>query len=117
MFNFKKVLGLDPTDRALKRYREIVKVINSFSDSLKSASDGEIKARFTDLRSHVETDSDLDKILPEVFAIVREVSDREIGLRHYDVQLIGGIALHEGKIAEMKTGEGKTLVAPLDSRC
>ncbi len=112
--SLKKLLGLDPNDRALQKYSALADIVNSYSDGLKSKSDGEIKSRFQELKSQVlEGNSELDDILPEVFAIVREVSDRTIGLRHYDVQLIGGMALHDGRIAEMKTGEGKTLVAPL----
>ena len=112
--SLKKLLGLDPNDRALQKYSALADIVNSYSDGLKSKSDGEIKSRFQELKSQVlEGNSELDDILPEVFAIVREVSERTIGLRHYDVQLIGGMALHDGRIAEMKTGEGKTLVAPL----
>lgn len=112
--SIKKVLGLDPNDRALKKYTSLVEIVNSYSDEIHKKTDDEIKTRFTELKSHVQDDSEsLDDILPEVFAIVREVSERTIGLRHYDVQLIGGMALHDGRIAEMKTGEGKTLVATL----
>ncbi len=106
--NIKKLLGLDPNDKALKKYSGLVDIINSFTDDIHTKSDDELRARFNELRPH-----DTDDILPEVFAIVREVSERTIGLRHYDVQLIGGMALHDGRIAEMKTGEGKTLVATL----
>lgn len=112
--SIKKVLGLDPNDRALKKYTSLAEIVNSYSDDVHKKTDEEIKSRFTELKSHVQNDSEsLDDILPEVFAIVREVSERTIGLRHYDVQLIGGMALHDGRIAEMKTGEGKTLVATL----
>ncbi|MBR0151967.1 MAG: preprotein translocase subunit SecA, partial [Synergistaceae bacterium] len=110
----KKFLGLDPNDRALQKYSGLVDIVNSYSDGINAMSDDEIKSRFSELRSQVqEGTTTLDDILPEVFAIVREASERTIGLRHYDVQLIGGMALHDGRIAEMKTGEGKTLVAPL----
>ena len=112
--SIKKVLGLDPNDRALKKYTSLAEIVNSYSDDVHKKTDEEIKSRFTELKSHVQDESEsLDDILPEVFAIVREVSERTIGLRHYDVQLIGGMALHDGRIAEMKTGEGKTLVATL----
>ncbi len=112
--SIKKALGLDPNDRALKKYTSLVEIINSYSEDVHAKSDDEIKSRFNELKSNVQDDSDsLDDILPEVFAIVREISERTIGLRHYDVQLIGGMALHDGRIAEMKTGEGKTLVATL----
>lgn len=108
---FKKFLGLDPNENALKKYTSIVDIINSYAEEIHSKSDDEIKSRFNELKLNLP--EDLSEILPEVFAIVREVSDRTINLRHYDVQLIGGMALHDGRIAEMKTGEGKTLVAPL----
>ena len=115
IFNkIKKFLGLDPNENALKKYSALVEIINSYADEIKAKSDDEIKSRFAELRTQVNENPDvLDDLLPEVFAIVREVSERTIGLRHYDVQLIGGMALHDGRIAEMKTGEGKTLVAPL----
>ena len=110
----KKLLGLDPNERALRKYSELVEIVNSYSDIVNKKSDDEIKSRFLELKSQVQDGTQtLDDVLPEVFAIVREVSDRTIGLRHYDVQLIGGMSLHDGRIAEMKTGEGKTLVAPL----
>ena len=110
----KKLLGLDPNERALKKYSELVEIVNSYSDIVNQKTDDEIKSRFLELKSQVQDGTQtLDDVLPEVFAIVREVSDRTIGLRHYDVQLIGGMSLHDGRIAEMKTGEGKTLVAPL----
>ena len=115
IFNsIKKFLGLDPNDRALKKYKALVDIVNSYSDEIHSKSDSELKSRSLELKSIASENPDaLDDMLPEVFSIVREVSQRTIGLRHYDVQLIGGMALHEGKIAEMKTGEGKTLVATL----
>ena len=109
--NVKKILGLDQNANALKKYSSLVDIINSYADEIHSKSDDEIKSRFNELKLNLP--ENLDDILPEVFAIVREVSDRTINLRHYDVQLIGGMALHDGRIAEMKTGEGKTLVAPL----
>ncbi|MBR0232697.1 MAG: preprotein translocase subunit SecA, partial [Synergistaceae bacterium] len=107
----KKFLGLDQNANALKKYSGLVDIVNSYADDIHSKSDDEIKSRFNELKLNLP--DDLSEILPEVFAIVREVSDRTINLRHYDVQLIGGMALHDGRIAEMKTGEGKTLVAPL----
>ncbi len=112
--SIKKFLGLDHNDRALRKYSALVDIVNSYSDSVKALSNAEIKSRFNDLRQQVhDNGQNPDDVLPEVFAIVREVSQRTIGLRHYDVQLIGGMTLHDGCIAEMKTGEGKTLVAPL----
>ena len=112
----KKLLGLDPNDRALKHYSGLTDIINSYTQDVHAMTDDEIKARFLELKAQVqdeEAPAELDDIMPEVFAIVREVSERTIGLRHYDVQLVGGMALHDGRIAEMKTGEGKTLVATL----
>ena len=109
----KKLLGLDPNDRAIKHYSGLTDIINSYSQDIHAKTDDEIKARFLELKAQVQDEDALDDVMPEVFAIVREVSERTIGLRHYDVQLIGGMALHDGRIAEMKTGEGKTLVATL----
>ena len=109
----KKVFGLDPNDRALKRYEEKAQEINELESELVSLSDDELRKKGQDLRFRARQDEPLEDLLPEVFALVREVSRRTIGLRHFDVQLMGGIALHEGKITEMKTGEGKTLVATL----
>ena len=112
----KKALGLDPNENALKKYSAIVDEINAIN--LEAKSDEELKAMALELKARargndeIEAES-LDELLPEVFALVREVSKRTLGLRHYDVQLIGGMALHHGQIAEMKTGEGKTLVATL----
>lgn len=114
MFNgIKKLLGLDPNDRALKKYSALVDIINSYTEDIHAKTDSELQARIQELKAQAQESETLDDILPEVFAIVREVSERTIGLRHYDVQLIGGMALHDGRIAEMKTGEGKTLVATL----
>ncbi|MGI6782652.1 MAG: preprotein translocase subunit SecA [Aminivibrio sp.] len=109
----KKALGLDPNERALKRYRERAEEINLLEEGLKSLSDDELRCKGDEFRRRLEAGETEDDILAEVFAVVREVSLRTIGLRHFDVQLMGGMALHEGKITEMKTGEGKTLVATL----
>ena len=112
--SIKKILGLDPNENALKKYSALVEIVNSYSEDIHAKPDDEIKSRFAELKTQVnENSASLDDLLPEVFAIVREVSERTIGLRHYNVQLVGGMALHDGRIAEMKTGEGKTLVAPL----
>jgi preprotein translocase subunit SecA len=108
----KKVVG-DPTERALSRYRQIVEKINAFEPSLKPLSNDALRAKTDDFKRRLSEGSTLDDLLPEAFAVVREASVRTIGLRHFDTQMIGGIVLHEGKIAEMKTGEGKTLVATL----
>ncbi len=95
------------------KYAPLVKKINSFEPLLKALSDDALRAKTEEFRSHLTSGASLDDILPEAFAVVREASHRTLGQRHYDVQLSGGIALHEGKIAEMMTGEGKTLVATL----
>jgi len=108
-----KALGLDPNDRALKRYRERVERINALEPGLLALDDAALAASMQDFRERLARGEELDNLLEEVFAVVRETSRRQLGLRHFDVQLMGGIALHEGKIAEMKTGEGKTLVATL----
>ncbi|MBQ9566089.1 MAG: preprotein translocase subunit SecA [Synergistaceae bacterium] len=111
--SLKRALGLDPNDRALKKYGSMVEEVNALSAEMEAKSDEELRAKGAELRERARNDEDLDALLPETFALVREVSARTIGLRHYDVQLIGGMALHDGRIAEMKTGEGKTLVATL----
>ncbi|RMF79436.1 MAG: preprotein translocase subunit SecA [Chloroflexi bacterium] len=108
----KKVVG-DPTERALNKYREVVEVINAHEPEMQALSDDELKAKTDEFKQRLEAGETLDDLLPEAFAVVREASVRTIGLRHYDVQMIGGIVLHRGIIAEMKTGEGKTLVATL----
>jgi len=109
----KRVLGLDPNGRALKRYTEAVESINILEPEMQAMPDDEIRALAKDFRLKIENGESPDSLMPQVFAAVREASKRTIGLRHYDVQLVGGMALHEGNIAEMKTGEGKTLVATL----
>ena len=109
----KKALGLDPNDRALRKYEGVVEQIGELSDDLEARSEDELRAMGSRLRERARDGEPLEELLVEVFALVREVSRRTIGLRHYDVQLIGGMALHDGRIAEMRTGEGKTLVATL----
>ncbi|MEQ8515379.1 MAG: preprotein translocase subunit SecA, partial [Chromatocurvus sp.] len=108
----KKVFGTR-NERELKRMRKTVRRINALEESMQALSDAELAACTGTLRERCEAGESLDAMLPEAFAVVREVSQRVLGMRHFDVQLIGGMALHEGKIAEMKTGEGKTLVATL----
>lgn len=108
---FKRVLG-DPQIKTVKRLRKRVTEINALSDKYKAMKDSELKKQTEVLRARLEKES-LDKILPDAFAVVREAATRTLGQRHYDVQLIGGMVLHEGSVAEMKTGEGKTLVATL----
>ncbi len=113
MFDFfKKIIGTK-NERELKRLDETIAGINAFEPSISSLSDSALRQKTDEFRSALSAGKTLDDILPEAFAVVREASKRTIGLRHYDVQFIGGMVLHEGRIAEMKTGEGKTLVATL----
>jgi preprotein translocase subunit SecA len=102
-------------DRLLKQYRRQVESINVLEPAIQKLSDEELAAKTPQLRQKLANGAKLDDVLPEAFAVVREAGKRVLGMRHFDVQLIGGIALHEGKIAEMRTGEGKTLVATLPS--
>ena len=97
----------------LDRTKNLIAAINEQEGMIKSLSDDEFKERTLNLKRSVADGSSLEKIIPESFALVREAAKRTIGERHYDVQLAGGIILHKGKIAEMKTGEGKTLVSTL----
>ena len=108
----KKVFG-SRNDRELKRIGKMVKSINELETSFEAMSDDELKLKTEEFRGRLTAGATLDQLLPEAFAAVREAGKRTLGMRHFDVQLIGGIALHEGKIAEMRTGEGKTLVATL----
>ena len=110
---FVRIFGGDPNKRAIEKYIETVDAINNLEAEFEGLSDEALRAKTQELRARLAQDETLDELLPEAFATVREASKRTIGLRHYDVQLIGGIALHQGKIAEMRTGEGKTLVATL----
>ena len=100
-------------DRFVKQLGGIVKKINAFEPQMEALSDAELQAKTPEFKQRLEGGETLDKILPEAFAVCREASRRVLGLRHYDVQLVGGMVLHMGKIAEMRTGEGKTLVATL----
>ncbi len=109
---FKKLLG-DPQARTVKSMQKRVKDINALSDKYKKMSDKKLKEQTGELKKRLEKGESLDKILPDAFALVREAADRTIKMRHFDVQLVGGMALHEGNVSEMKTGEGKTLVATL----
>ena len=109
---FKRIFG-SSNQRLLNQYSKIVHQINTLEDEITSLSDSDLLAKTDELKSLYESNKDLDSFLPMAFAVVREASKRTIGLRHYDVQLIGGITLHHGKISEMKTGEGKTLVSTL----
>jgi preprotein translocase subunit SecA len=104
---------VDSNEKEVKRISPVVEQINSFEPELQKLTAEELRAKTDEFRSRLQDGEALDEILPEAFAAVREASRRTIGLRHYDVQLIGGVVLHQGKIAEMRTGEGKTLVATL----
>ena len=108
-----KALGFDPNDRAIAKYEKRTEIIDSYEAELEKLSDGELAQSAAVFKERLDNGESLDDILPEVFARVREVSKRTLGLRHFKEQLIGGMALHDGNIAEMKTGEGKTLVATL----
>ena len=101
------------SEKEVKRVRPIVEKINSLEPEIEKLTDEELKAKTPYFKEQLEKGKSLDDILPEAFAVVREASKRVLGMRHFDVQLIGGIILHQGRIAEMKTGEGKTLVATL----
>src|SRR5437870_9299700 len=107
-----KVLG-DPNAREVKRHLEWVADVNELEPLMEKLSDDELKAKTAEFRQRLEQGEGVDDVLVEAFAVVREAARRTIGLRPFDVQLVGGIVLHQGKIAEMKTGEGKTLVATL----
>ena len=101
------------SEKEVKRVMPIVDKINAFEGEISSLSDEKLKEKTNYFKKELENGKSLDDILPEAFAVVREASKRVLGMRHFDVQLIGGIILHQGRIAEMKTGEGKTLVATL----
>ena len=119
---FQKILG-DPNDRIIKSLQPIVQQINGWEAKITELTDEQLRQRTAELkagyqsalndRGEAEAKHYLDDILPEAFALMREAARRTIGQRHFDVQLIGGMILHRGQIAEMKTGEGKTLVATL----
>ncbi|WP_159885446.1 preprotein translocase subunit SecA [Paenibacillus puerhi] len=108
----KKLFG-DQNERELKRMWKAVEYINSLESGIEVLSDDQLKGKTVEFRGRLEKGEELDDLLPEAFAVVREASKRVLGKRHYDVQLIGGMTLHEGRIAEMRTGEGKTLVGTL----
>ncbi len=109
---FGKVFG-SRNDRVLKKLRKVVKKINDFEPTIEKISDAELQAKTTEFRQQLADGQTLDDILPEAFSVVREAGKRVLNMRHFDVQMIGGYVLNEGKIAEMRTGEGKTLVATL----
>ncbi|WP_427338089.1 preprotein translocase subunit SecA [Caloranaerobacter sp. DY30410] len=109
---FKKIFGTY-SEREIKRLNPLVEKIESLEDEMKKLTDAQLKQKTQEFKNRLANGESLDDILPEAFAVVRETADRVLGMRHYRVQLIGGIVLHQGRIAEMKTGEGKTLVATL----
>ncbi|MFM2383187.1 MAG: preprotein translocase SecA subunit, partial [Verrucomicrobiota bacterium] len=100
-------------DRLLKGYRRTVQQINALEPQFEKLDDDALRAKTEEFRTRLAQGETLDQLLPEAFAVVREGGKRVLKMRHFDVQLIGGMALHQGKIAEMRTGEGKTLMATL----
>jgi preprotein translocase subunit SecA len=108
----KKIFG-SRNDRLIKQYKSIVAQINSLEQSVTDLDDAALQAKTAEFKEKLASGQRLDEILPEAFAVVREASKRVMGMRHFDVQMVGGLALHQGKIAEMRTGEGKTLTATL----
>ena len=109
----KEALGLDPIKNQTDAYIKRVADINKLENQYEKLSDEALAAKTPEFKQRLAKGETLDDILPEAFAVVRETSKRVLGLRHYDVQMIGGMALHAGNIAEMRTGEGKTLVGTL----
>src|SRR3954469_2813458 len=107
-----KVIGTQ-NERDLKRLRPYVAAINAKEPEIEKLTDEQLRSKTADFRARFANGDTLDDILPDAFAVVREGGRRVLNMRHFDVQLIGGMVLHRGKIAEMKTGEGKTLVATL----
>ena len=110
----KKVFG-SKNERELKKFKPVVEQINALEPEIQTLSDDQLRAKTQAFKERIDQGATLDELLPEAFAVVREASVRTLKMRHFDVQLIGGIVLHQGKIAEMKTGEGKTLAATLSA--
>jgi preprotein translocase subunit SecA len=108
----KKLIG-SRNDRLLKQYRQQVAKINALEPEISKLDDAQLAAKTDEFRQQYKDGKSLDALLPQAFAVVREASKRVFGMRHFDVQMLGAIALHNGKIAEMRTGEGKTLMATL----
>ena len=108
----KKIFG-SRNDRMVKQYSQAVRIINEMESAIAGLSDADLRAKTDEFKLRIHNGETLDALLPEAFAVVREVGKRVLGMRHFDVQLIGGMVLHGGKIAEMRTGEGKTLMATL----
>ena len=109
---FKKIFG-SRNDRLVKQYLQKVKAINALEPAMEKLSDAELSGKTAEFKARIEQGESVDKLLPEAFAVVREASRRVLGMRHFDVQMVGGMVLHDGKIAEMRTGEGKTLMSTL----
>ena len=110
----KKLFG-SRNDRLVKAYAKDTTIISDLDEKYSALSDEQIQAKTKEFRERLEKGAELNELLPEAFATVREAGKRTMGMRHYDVQMIGGMVLNEGKIAEMRTGEGKTLVATLSA--
>ncbi|HLC03980.1 MAG TPA: hypothetical protein VJK02_13155 [Anaerolineales bacterium] len=108
-----RIIGGDPVRREIERYQPYVEAINKLEAGIHALSDAQLRGKTDEFRRRLAEGETLEDVLPEAFAVVRESSVRTIGLRHFDVQLIGGVVLHQGRIAEMRTGEGKTLVATM----
>ena len=111
--NILKALFGNYSEKEIKRIMPLQAKVLSLEEEYKALSDEELKAKTGESRERLSTGETLDDILPEAFAACREAADRVLGMRHFPVQILGGIVLHQGRIAEMKTGEGKTLVATL----
>ena len=103
---FIRIVGGDPNKREIEKFSTLVDKINNLEDKFEKLNNQELTSKTDEFRARLNQGETLDELLPEAFAAVREASKRAIGLRHYDVQIIGGITLHQGKIAEMRTGEG-----------
>ncbi|MDP6388113.1 MAG: preprotein translocase subunit SecA, partial [Candidatus Pacebacteria bacterium] len=112
MFSLKKIFS-DENKKALSVIEPVVEKINSLENNISTLSDEALSSKTKEFKEHISKGEKLDDILPEAFAVVREAAKRTLGQRHFDVQLLGGVILHQGNIAEMRTGEGKTLVATL----
>lgn len=108
----KRIFG-SRNDRLVKQYYKIVNTINELESGVASLTDSDLRNKTHEFKQRLSEGESLDDLLPEAFAVVREASKRVLGMRHFDVQLIGGMVLHGGKIAEMRTGEGKTLMSTL----
>lgn len=109
-----RLLG-NTSEQQIKKIKPLLNKINALEDGVKALSDEQLRGKTAEFRERLAKGESLDALLPEAYAVVREAAVRTIGQRHYDVQIIGGIVLHQGRIAEMKTGEGKTLIATLPS--